>query len=167
MSTYRATSGDYSSVGSSPAEAKLALAEVIRSASDEWRMGDHDYRPLPAGKKLDAARRREAMRLTKRAVVSITTEDLSGWDDDGYFSGFGRRRLTSTTWRGWHIERHTDAEGRTTITACRSSAMTRAAQRSIRAGGGVRGLCTDHVPSGKTIVLSERDNLLDVLGGAR
>lgn len=68
------------------------------------------------------------------------------FESEPYFSGFGNRSLgTSEPTRGLVIEKYNDADGETTYTAYRPAAMRRAAARSIRAGGGVRGICSEQL----------------------
>jgi hypothetical protein len=97
----------------------------------------------------------------------LRVADLSGWEDDRYFQGFGQRSLRSVEVsigrHRWYVERRTDAEGRVSIAACPVPAIRAAARRSAAAGGGVRGLCMDHVASDAVVPLSEDSDLMRVL----
>ena len=67
------------------------------------------------------------------------------FEKDEYFSGFGQRSLATFVARGIHVERSVDANGAVSYTMCRPRDLQRALQRSIRAGGGALGLCTEHL----------------------
>ena len=160
---YTATINGYTATGSSQRKAQHNLAEVIRAKSESWDMIDGHGEPIREPKKLDAARKRLANKLIKQIRLSITVADLSGWEEDGYHSGFGQRRLAVTEFGRWQIESYTDAEGNETITACPQKEINAAAQRSFAALGGVRGLTTGHVPQAAKITLTGKENLLEVL----
>lgn len=67
------------------------------------------------------------------------------FERDEFFSGFGARSLATFSARGIHVERSVDAEGGVSYTLYRPRDLQRALQRSIRAGGGALGLCTEHL----------------------
>lgn len=92
--------------------------------------------------------------MSRNSKIDTSVKDLR-YTEDPYHSGFGARGLgTATPHRYLEVERATSAEGEDTYLVYRPSAMRRAARRSSRAGGGVRGLCSDDLLEGEVVEVS-------------
>ena len=71
------------------------------------------------------------------------------WEDDQYFAGFGQAGLWIADLGIFQLERSRNAEGKVTTVIYARAAMSRAAERSRKAGGGVMGLCSSHLRDGE------------------
>lgn len=91
-------------------------------------------------------------------------------ESDQYYSGCGHRSLSTADLGRYQVEFYRTAEGERTVTIYSQAAMQRAAARSVKAGGGVRGLNSDHLRSGESRRLPDDCSIgraLDIARGLR
>ncbi len=77
----------------------------------------------------------------KQQIKISKLKDLNNliWDDNQFFSGFGKRGLESCSFHFYEFERSTSVEGEITYYMCLASSKQKFLESSFRRGGGCLG----------------------------